>query len=219
VRRDPALTTRDGACYRTRVAERRDEILAAARALLLEEGLRGVSMRKVAERVGISATAIYRHYPDKNALVGAAVAEGSEALGRAFTRALAGKTPAERLLGTGRAYLRFAFRNPEYYQVLFMAWGDAEAGLPAGRGEDGPTPAFQFLIDRVAECVQEGLLPTGTDLFEVAMLCWSVCHGLASLYLAGGGKHRMPAAAYGKLADRVLTRTVEDLLRPARAAG
>lgn len=200
---------------------RRDQILDAARDLLLEEGLQGVSMRKVAVRVGVSATAIYRHYADKNALLEAAVLEGRRCLLRFFQRALAGKTPRERLHLTGKQYLRFALQHPKDYQVLFMAWEQLPVDLPHPRDASRHTPTFRFLIERVEDCVSAGLMPANTDLFETAMLCWSVGHGLAALYLTGGTRHRMPRAQFQRLADRVIERTIDGLLRetghPARA--
>ncbi len=194
------------------VPSRRDQILDATRDLLLEEGLQGISMRKVAVRVGVSATAIYRHYADKNALLDAAVMEGRRSLVRYFKRALVGKTPRERLRLTGKNYLRFALRHPKEYQVLFMAWDQLPVDLPQPRQAGRHTPTFQFLLDRVEDCVRARLLPAGTNVFEVAMLCWSVCHGLASLYLTGGTKHRMSQADFDRLADRVIDLTLDGLL-------
>ncbi len=195
------------------MSSRRDQILDTTRDLLLEEGLQGVSMRKVANRVGVSATAIYRHYADKNALLEAAVLEGRRTLVRHFQRALAGRTPRERLTLTGKQYLRFALRHPKEYQVLFMAWDQLPVDLPKPQQTAAHTPTFQFLLDRVEECRRAGLLPARANLFEVAMLCWSVGHGLASLYLTGGTTRRMSRARFQTLADRVIGLTVDGLLR------
>ena len=192
---------------------RRDQILTATRDLLLEEGLRGISMRKVANQVGVSATAIYRHYSDKNALVEAAVMEGRRCLVRYIQRAMAGKTPKDRLRLTGQQYLRFALRHPKDYQVLFMAWDQRPFDLPQPRQVARHTPTFQFLLDRVEDCVRARLMPADTNVFDVAMLCWSVCHGLASLYLTGGTKRRMSQARFLRLCDQVIELTLDGLLR------
>jgi AcrR family transcriptional regulator len=202
----------------------RDEILAAARDLLLEEGLRGVTMRRVAERVGVSATAIYRHYADKEALLGAAVAEGGQQLGQAFGLVMRGQGARERLRETGRAYLRFAFDQPRYYQLLFMAWEDlpesSSPRSPRSPSPRSPSPrdppqhgaALQFLFERVEECRAAGLLRPQDEALEVVMLCWSVVHGLASLWLAGGGKGRMTELEYRRLSDAVLDRALDGML-------
>jgi AcrR family transcriptional regulator len=192
---------------------RRDQILEATRDLLLEEGLNGVSMRKVALRVGVSATAIYRHFADKNALLQAAVQEVRQELVGYFELALAAKTPRERLRLTGKQYLRFALRHPKEYQVLFMAWDQLPLDLPNPASPERHTPTFRFLLDRVQDCARNGFLPAGADMFAVAMLSWSVCHGLASLYLTGGGRRRMSRARFEKIADDVIELTLDGLLR------
>lgn len=190
---------------------RHDQILDAARDLLLQEGLQGVSMRKVALRVGVSATAIYRHYADKNALLEAAVLEGRRSLMRYIQRGLTGRTPGDRLRITGQQYVRFALSHPKEYQVLFL--GQLPVDIPDPGDPAGYTPTFRFLIDRVEDCIRARLLPANTRAFEVAMLGWSVCHGLASLYLAGRTKCCLSASQFRRLADQVVARTVADLLR------
>ena len=130
------------------MTSRRRQILDATRDLLLKEGFRGISMRKVAERVGVSATAIYRHFADRNALVAAAQEEGGQQLAQYFARALAGKTPHERLYLTGRNYLRFALEHQKDYQLLFMAWDELPVDLPSPRHGGRYAPTFQFLLDR-----------------------------------------------------------------------
>jgi len=177
----------------------------------------GVSMRKVVIRVGVSATAIYRHYADKNALLEAAVMEGRRSLLRQFRRALSAKTPRERLLLTGKQYVRFALRHPKEYQVLFV--GQLPVDVPTPRDPSGYTPTFRFLVDRVEDCVQTRLMPVDSNVFDVAMLCWSVCHGLASLYLNGRTKCCMTEAQFRRLADHVMELTIDGLVaKPRRKA-
>src|SRR5512140_3277022 len=101
---------------------RQAEILEAARDLFLASGLSGVTMRRVASKVGVSATAIYRHYADKDDLLKAVVDLGRERFSTFLVRGLKGTTPRERLLLTGTGYLEFAFEQPHDYQIMFMAW-------------------------------------------------------------------------------------------------
>ena len=190
------------------------EILAAARDLFLERGLDGVSMRAVAERVGVSATAIYRHYRDKKELLAATVADGFELFRRSLAQALRRPTPRERLLATGERYLRFAFEHPRYYQVLFMAW--EELGLlDLPRPSPGQlSPGLRFLVDRVDECAAAGLLRAPTDPLQTALLFWAEVHGLASLWLAGGGREHVGEVRYRALARGALRQLVDGLLLP-----
>jgi len=190
---------------------RHDQILDATRDILLTEGVQGVSMRKVAGRVGVSATAIYRHYADKAALLDAAVMDGRRNLMRYLARGMAARTPADRLLLTGRQYIRFAIQHPKEYHVLFL--GQLPVDIPRQGDPAGYTPTFRFLVDRVEDCVRARLMPGNTNAFEVAMLCWSVVHGLASLYLQGRTKCCMTLAQFKRLADRVTERTIAGLIR------
>ena len=88
--------------------ETRQQILSEAREVFLKEGLAGFSMRTVAERVGISATALYRHFDDKDALLASLLGEAFGTFGSYLGRALAGKSPLERLHLAGLAYVDFA---------------------------------------------------------------------------------------------------------------
>lgn len=166
-------------------SETRDRIVEEARDLYLTGGLSALSMRKVAERVGVSATALYRHFDDKEALLVAVVQAGFERFTSYLLRGLAGKTPAERLQRTGEGYLRFALENASYYRIMFMTSRE-DFGfdqLPA-TSRQILARSFQLLVDRVRECQDAGDLRAG-EPEEIAVLIWSFVHGLVSLYLAG----------------------------------
>ena len=167
------------------MSERKAEILEVTRNLFLQGGLENVSMRKVAARVGVSATAIYRHYRDKEALVTEVVVEGHRLLMSRFQRALAASTARGRMVATGEQYLRFALAQEPYYRVMFMSGDTLDAGAPA-RTQQGHSPTFQFLIERVIESQEAGTVDPAAEPLQVAVFLWSVCHGLAALYLAGG---------------------------------
>ena len=167
------------------MADTRERIVEEARDLYLTGGLSALSMRKVADRVGVSATALYRHFDDKESLLIAVVQAGFERFTRYLLRGLAGKTPAERLARTGEGYLRFALDNPSYYRIMFMASRE-DLGfdhLPAASRQT-LGQSFQLLVDRVRECQAARHLRAG-DPQEIAVVIWSFVHGLVSLYLAG----------------------------------
>jgi AcrR family transcriptional regulator len=189
-------------------------ILAATRDVLLENGLKGLSMRKVAARTGISATAIYRHFQNKDELLARVVDEGFAILGKYFSQALQEPDPLKRLLLTGRSYLDFAFQESRYYQIIFLS-GDALdlSKLPLAKHPE-PGPTFQFLLDRIAECRQAGLLRADQDDFSIGLFLWAECHGLAALHLRWGGVSALPLKQYRALCDQVLKLAVESLQRP-----
>ena len=166
-------------------SETRDRIVEEARDLYLTGGLSALSMRKVAERVGVSATALYRHFDDKEALLVAVVQAGFERFTSYLLRGLAGKTPPERLARTGEGYLRFALEHSSYYRIMFMTSRE-DFGfdqLPEASRQI-LARSFQLLVDRVRECQDAGTLRAG-EPEEIAVLIWAFVHGLVSLYLAG----------------------------------
>jgi AcrR family transcriptional regulator len=165
--------------------ETRERLLATARDLLLEQGLAGFSMRKVAAACDLSATAIYRHFEDKDALVSAAVQEGFRIFAGYLREALDQPTPLARLRSAGQRYFDFAEDHPRYYALLFMTPSE-ELGLMKLH-EDARREAsesFQFLVDRVMDCQREGVLRAGDPRAQAACV-WASLHGLASLALHG----------------------------------
>jgi AcrR family transcriptional regulator len=158
----------------------RARLIAEARDLYLEGGLARFSLREVARRAGVSAAAVYRHYDGKEALLREACSEGFRIFSSYLLRALAASGPRERLAASAREYLRFALENPRDYRFIFM--GAAEEAVPLAPRDRDPT--FQFLVDRVRECMQARILRRG-DAEETALLIWSQVHGLVSLRLSG----------------------------------
>lgn len=158
-------------------------ILQCARDLFLTEGAAGLSMRKVASAAGISATAIYRHYEDRQALLFAVADEGFRRFGLELYRGLEGADPMARLVLTGEGYVRFALQNPAYYRVIFMSDTRAISHF-AAESQRRFRPTLQFLVDRVRECQDGGLLAAG-EPHGLSLSIWAQCHGLVSLWLDG----------------------------------
>jgi AcrR family transcriptional regulator len=159
----------------------KSRIVAAARALYFERGPEAVTMRAVAERVGVTATALYRHFADKDALLREVVGEGSRLLGSHLFRALEAPTPLERLRATAMAYLDFALAQPQAYRALFEPSMDADEASPVHRQRGAVS---RFLRDRVREAMDAGVIAPG-DPEGAALTVWSLLHGLASLHQAG----------------------------------
>jgi AcrR family transcriptional regulator len=158
----------------------KSRIVGAARALYFDRGPEAVTMRAVAERVGVTATALYRHFADKDALLKEVVGEGSRLLGSHLFRALEAPTPLERLRATAMAYLDFAMAQPQAYRTLFDPGADDEASLV----ERQRGAVSRFLRDRVREAMDAGVIAPG-DPDGAALTLWSLLHGLASLHQAG----------------------------------
>jgi AcrR family transcriptional regulator len=161
----------------------RDRILDAARDLFLENGPEAVSMRRVAADAGLTAMAIYRHFKNRDALLKAVVLKGHFLFLQYLQRSLAAPTPWDRLAQSGSQYLAFALENPRDYAILFM-----QAVGPEDEGARGPewwqdAATFRFLVDRIREAGDCGLLLI-SDPEQTALTVWAHVHGLVSLYLA-----------------------------------
>lgn len=155
------------------------------RRALVEEGLRlvadgsaeALSLRELARRVGVSATAVYRHFPDKAALLAALAAHGLAMLGEAQRAAFeAAGGGAKGFAATGAAYVRFALGNPALFRLTFLH----PAGYDAARWTDTPDEATTFLLANA-----RAYAPAGVDPAVFALQAWSLAHGLAMLMLDG----------------------------------
>lgn len=162
----------------------RDQILSCACDLYVEEGLDALSMRRMAERLGVTAPALYRHYENKERVLVDLVGEAYRVLLGYLSRALEGDTPWERFLRAGDGYLDFALEQPRMYQVLYAA--PDIIGLEALPEETAAQACAigQFWNDRVRECMDAGLFERG-DPEEVSATLWAHAHGLISIWLRG----------------------------------
>jgi AcrR family transcriptional regulator len=168
------------------------------RAALIEEGLKRLqvgpaetlSLREIARNVGVSATAVYRHFPDKAALLGALCVVGDERLADAFAAAMAKAKPGlDAFNAMGRAYVRFALANPSLFRLMMSAESvGADAGRSRGR---------DMLARGIAELSDGKASKAEQDMRQLR--AWSMVHGLAMLMLDG----LVPAD------DAIITRVVD----------
>ena len=145
---------------------RAQELVDAARALLDEEGSDGVSMRRVAERVGIRAPSIYKHVADKQELEAALVSDGFEELTAAFGEALEGAD--DRLGAVAVAYRAFGREHPHLYRLM------TARPLPRDRLEPG-----------VENAAARPLLDALDGDADAARAVWAFAHGMTILELDG----------------------------------
>jgi AcrR family transcriptional regulator len=166
------------------MTEFRQQILDHAGDLFLESGMEGFSMRKLAQRVGVTAPALYRHYESRDALLVEVVGASAEAMMAYLVRALSGTSPMDRLRRAGEAYLDFALDHPRYF-LLYASLCErlgAEA-MEAGVG-DVVGGISQFWEDRVRECLQTGAFRPGVP-DGIGLTLWVHAYGFVSLYLGG----------------------------------
>jgi AcrR family transcriptional regulator len=161
----------------------REEILAAAELLLLETGsAEAVSIRSVAERVGVTPPSIYRHFADKTDLMFEVCAGHFANFDEVIAAAGAGTDdPVERLRAMGLAYIRFGLDNPEAYRIMFMTRDDEtpEEYKAVVLRDDA---AFDQVVSCVRECIDAGRFrPELADAYELTLGLWARVHGLTSL--------------------------------------
>jgi AcrR family transcriptional regulator len=154
----------------------REQLLAATAEVLNEVGdANRASVRAIARRAGVSPTALYLQFPDRDALIAAAVDAGFETFNRELmTAASIDATPVERLMEMGRAYLAFYEQRPALYATLFSTRRtliDKEPDVDRDRALEGVTALLQLInptLEYDAAC-------------ELAILIWSSLHGYAML--------------------------------------
>jgi AcrR family transcriptional regulator len=172
----------------------REDILSAAEELLIATGSEDdVSIRSVAERVGVTPPSIYRHFPDKAHLLFEVCSRQFERMAEDVTAMLAADpdaSPLDQLAAAGRAYARFGLANPEHYRIMFMGHADHTPELyDAARVlESG---SFGLVIELARQAIDAGLLRRELrDPAMVAHVLWAAVHGVVSLAVA---KPNLPA--------------------------
>jgi AcrR family transcriptional regulator len=154
-------------------------ISLTAQELFLTEGVEGVSMRKIAERVGVTATAIYRHFRDKEEVLEEIINAGLATLSEYLAPALRGEDPCQRLRRLIDAYLKFALEQPRYFDLAFLVPGKATHISEQLERDGGRT--FKMAVEQVALCMEMGIFKK-EDPIEVAVYLWSIAHGLIMLH-------------------------------------
>ncbi len=182
-------------------------ILAAARDLLERDGAAAVSMRPVAERVGITPMAIYRHYADRVSLLNAIADEGfRELAGRVQTLRLRGSVE-QRLMQIADVFLDSALKFPHLYDLMFLAPREGARQYPkdfvAGR-----SPTFNPTVHVLEEAMQAGELRRD-DPVEIAFEMSAIAHGLIVLYL--GGRVGLSEKKFRQLYQRSFRRYLDGL--------
>jgi AcrR family transcriptional regulator len=166
--------------------ETRKKILDAARELFVKHGFEAVTMRKIAEKIEYTPTAIYFHFKDKETLVRELCVADFLDFGQKFAKAAAEPDVLERLRKSGQAYAEFAVKHPNSYRLMFMSPAKPIAGMGDVAWKGNPAEdAYAFLKMTVVEAMEKGLVrPELTDPELVTQIVWSGMHGVVSLQIA-----------------------------------
>lgn len=179
----------------------RAEIVSATKNLLARSANSdAVSIRAVADAVGVTPPSIYLHFADKDALIEAVVSDVFAELDAAMVAAGdAVEHPLSKLRAYGLAYVRFAVEHPEHYRVATMERCPAE-GRPGQLDQILADAAFVHFMATVRSCMDAGIFADG-DPLPITLQLWSAAHGIASLMIA---KPFLPWGDVESAADPVL---------------
>jgi AcrR family transcriptional regulator len=160
----------------------RDRIFQAARTLFDKEGIAGLSMRRVAEAVGITPMAIYKHFPDKAALMDALMLDGFTHW-ESRVRAIRKKDSLAWLNAMMEEMLDFALGEPHRFEAAFL--------LPASQARRYPTdfaagrsPAVNLAYERIEQAQAAGKLDA-TPAIDMVLTVSALAQGLITMYRAG----------------------------------
>lgn len=192
----------------------RDEVLDAAESLLVEAGSTlGVSMRQIADSVGVTPPALYRHFDDKEELFYEVCLRR---FGEFHEHMLAAVKdvdgPADRLAALGRAYVEYGLRHARQYEVLFVDKTDITfdgrqdlEDLPGAR-------AMQLLVDTIADGIEQGVF-RDVDPWLCAVDLWAQTHGLVlTITTLNEGATPFPPVDEQQLVDLSMKRALHGLL-------
>jgi AcrR family transcriptional regulator len=164
----------------------RQEILAAALHLIIEHGFSELSMRKIASRLGVSATTIYNYYASREELYFFIRIRGFELLFESIANTYKAKDdPYEKLCAVVGEYVRFGIRNPDYYEVMFISRGVPKfldcIGTPlekvAGREKEKSIQTFLFIARGIAEYMKI----SDAKARYLTIRLWTELNGIVSL--------------------------------------
>ena len=161
-------------------AELRSELVEAAHKLVQEEGYEGLTIRKLAKRVGYAPMSVYSYFADKQDILFALAEDAFETLARRIEEHPS-DDPIEALQAVMTEYAAFGLGNPNEYRTVFMT---EKTRPPEGRSFQEmheANPAMKVLITRVEACVAAGKLQG--DPRAIATMLWAVGHGTISLLI------------------------------------
>jgi len=165
-------------------------LLATATAMITEHGIEALSLRKLAERIGVSRTAAYHHFKDKNDLLSAIAAQGF----------ISWQAQAEQIFNDNKLtdkekyhafvhyYVRFASQNAAIYKLMFGSTLWKSEGDKTNSSQtliDVAYPSFQYQVEMTEAWQQKGILPKSQNSLRLAQVTWATLHGIAQLVIDG----------------------------------
>jgi AcrR family transcriptional regulator len=183
--------------------ERRAEILAAAERVFVTHGYDGSTVRRIADEVGLSPTALYMHFPDKHSML---MELGAGALDRMIAGATAiaetADDPREKIRAVLRAHIRFGLKNKTAYHLVFTE-GARDIAQDKGITREKAGEYYRVLPDLVARLARDGRVKG--SVHGVSQTLWAGCHGLVTYLI------NMPAFGWVEV-DELINLMVDGLV-------
>jgi AcrR family transcriptional regulator len=165
----------------------REEFLEVAMQSLVDSGVEELSLRRVAQQLGVSSAAPYRHFKNKEALIVGLIEKGAEELTRSYEQALESEqTNEQKLRQACAAYLQYAEEKPHLFKLMLTERESRNKYVEHSKYSDVPIDdvyAFQIFEQLVSQVIPS----TGkTEVNrQVTISCWALLHGFATLHMGG----------------------------------
>lgn len=167
----------------TKKLDLKQRIIEAARKVLLSEGYRNFSLRKIAREIDVSATSIYLHFENKDDLVHTLMEEAIERLNTGLQKvAKKGDSPIDKLEVLAYEYMRFALKYPREYQVIYLTSSDEMTRYPKEKFRKA-RKGYEIVIDVLQQGVEAGIIAEDKPRIA-AYTFWAQLHGVMSVVLS-----------------------------------
>ena len=165
------------------MSDLRDRLLESARKILLDEGQRNFSLRKIARETGVSATSIYLHFDSKDHLIHVLMEESIDQLNNRLEKSIQNSTdPIEKLNILARVYVEFALENTEEYQIIYMVSSDQMSRYPKEKFRKARR-GYEIVTEVLEEGVRKNLLDEDRPRVA-AYTFWAQLHGVISVVIS-----------------------------------
>ncbi|MFN3229925.1 MAG: TetR/AcrR family transcriptional regulator [Asticcacaulis sp.] len=184
---------------------RRGEILAAAERIFVEYGYEGATIRKIADEVGVSSTALYMHFRDKSEILLEICRESFERLIEGVMElALSDMPVRDRIRAMMKSYIAFGLENPNSYRLIYLTRPQEANEGASDVARDLGGPLFRQFMDTVAQYAEA--YPLTVSHRAATEILWAGIHGLVSLYITKPYfEWSDPAALQDQMVDTLLS--------------
>ncbi|MEH6567700.1 MAG: TetR/AcrR family transcriptional regulator [Halioglobus sp.] len=160
----------------------RAALLEAALDIITERGPQKLTIREVARKAGVSHTAPYRHFANKDDLIVAVVKQGFELMSQTMLdkKTAAEADPISQFAASGTAYVDFALQHPAYYRVMYS--GDLLTSTGQHTLQHTSAETFAELVSDVKTCQELGIIRTGNPTLQALSLLCTI-HGFVTMVI------------------------------------